>query len=62
MSGKATDPWKGRKTVSDSTSALVMKRISDEWRPSKSGVTMYAAPQGLVEAGGPGDDRTRDGA
>ena len=48
--------------MSDSTSALVMKRISDEWRPSKSGVTMYAAPQGLVEAGGPGDDRTRDGA
>jgi hypothetical protein len=35
-----------------------MKRISDEWRPSKSGVTMYAAPEGLVETGGRQDDRT----
>jgi hypothetical protein len=36
--------------VSDSTSALVIKRIADEWRPSKPGVTMYAAPEMRVKA------------
>jgi hypothetical protein len=35
-----------------------MKRISDEWRPSKPGVIMWAAPARLAEAGSRPDDRT----
>jgi hypothetical protein len=48
--------------VSKSTSALVIKRIADEWRPSKPGVTMYAAPEKLAKAAADsrsGDRRTR---
>jgi hypothetical protein len=44
--------------VSDSTPALVMKRISDDWRPSKPGVIMWAAPERLADADGRRDDRT----
>lgn len=35
--------------MSNSPSALVIKRIADEWRPSKPGVTMYSAPQRRVK-------------
>jgi hypothetical protein len=46
--------------VSNSTSALAIKRISDEWRPSKPGVTMYAAPERRIKADSRrGDRRTQ---
>ena len=36
--------------MTDQSSALTIKPIADEWYPSKSGVTMYAAPDGRIEA------------
>jgi hypothetical protein len=43
--------------VRSSASALDIKHIADEWRPSKPGVTMYAAEK-LTKADGPPSDRT----
>ncbi|MGI5230845.1 hypothetical protein [Actinoallomurus sp. CA-142502] len=38
--------------MSSSASALKIKHIADAWRPSKPGVTMYAAPEKQVKADG----------
>lgn len=37
--------------MADQPSApLTIKRIADEWNPSKPGVIMWAAPDGRIEA------------
>ncbi|GLY92014.1 hypothetical protein [Actinoallomurus iriomotensis] len=58
---KVAEPDRCRKdvtTVSSSTPALTIKHIADDWRPSKPGLIMNAAPQKLAMADGRRDYRS----